>query len=182
MIEDETTDAILDFWFREIGPDRWWERSQDTDDAIVDRFGEIWAEWGSRMPGSFLGSARDALAGVILFDQFPRNMFRGHADAFSTDLLARAIAEGAIDKRLDRSMTLDERTFLYLPFMHSEDMADQDRALLLFTQLGEAQHLRYANEHRDMIARFGRFPHRNAALGRKDRPGEAEAIEEGETW
>ena len=119
---------------------------------------------------------------MILFDQFSRNMFRGHADAFSTDPLARAIADGAIEKGLDAAMTVDERTFLYLPFMHSEDLADQDRSLLLFTKLGIAQHLRYANEHRDMIARFGRFPHRNLVLGRSDRPGEAQAIAEGRDW
>lgn len=182
MTDDETTDAILSFWFEEIGPDRWWERSQETDDAIIDRFRETWEAWRSRTPESFLGSARAALAGVILFDQFSRNMFRGHADAFSTDPLVRAIADGAIDAGLDQAMTVDERAFLYLPFMHSEALADQDRSLLLFTKLGVDQHIRYANEHRDVIVRFGRFPHRNAVLGRADRSGEAEAIAEGQDW
>ena len=178
----EGTHAILDFWFREIGPDRWWTKSDETDAAIVDRFAELWAEWRSRTPDSFLGSAGEAIAGVILFDQFSRNMFRGHADAFSTDPLALAIARGALDRGLDRSMTGDQLSFLYMPFQHSEAMADQDRSLALFTALGNANSLEFAHKHRDMIARYGRFPARNSALGRANRRGEDSAIEMSRDW
>ena len=180
--EAEATEAILAFWFDEIGPDRWWVRSQDTDEQSVERFRALWEEWRSRTPESFLGSAREALAGVILFDQLSRNMFRGHADAFSTDPLALAIAKGALDRGLDKMMSADERSFLYMPFQHSEVLADQDRSVALFTALGNANSLDFAHKHRDMIARYGRFPARNAALGRPDRPGEAAGIEASKGW
>lgn len=178
----EGSDAILHFWFDEIGPDRWWVRSEATDQACAEQFRELWVEWRSRTPGSFLGSAREALAGVVLFDQFPRNMFRGHADAFSTDSLALAIAKGAIDHGFDETLSEDERSFLYMPFQHSEKLADQERSLLLFTALGNANSLDFARKHRDMIAKYGRFPARNAALGRANRAGEEEGIEASKGW
>ena len=178
----EGTTAILGFWFDEIGPERWWTRSEETDAAIVVRFGPLWVEWRSRTPESFLGSADEALAATILFDQFSRNMFRGHADAFSTDPLALAIAKGALDRGLDIGMNADQRSFLYMPFQHSEAMADQQRSVALFTALGNAQSLDFAHKHHDMIARHGRFPARNAALGRADRPDEAAAIEMSRSW
>lgn len=179
---DEATRDILDFWFREIGPERWWERSAETDGAITERFRELWDDWRERTPDSFLGSSDEALAGVILFDQFSRNLFRGHADAFSTDSLALAIAKGALDRGLDKGMTDDGLSFLYMPFQHSEDIADQHRSVLLFTALGNAKSLEFAHKHEEMIAKCGRFPARNAALGRADRPGEAEAIEMSKGW
>jgi uncharacterized protein (DUF924 family) len=116
-----------------------------------------------------------ALAGVILFDQFPRNMFRGHADQFATDHLALAIAKAASDKGFDGELQPKERGFLYMPFQHSEDLADQNRSLLLFTELGDDNQLGYARKHHDVITRFGRFPHRNAILGRTPRPDEIAA-------
>jgi uncharacterized protein (DUF924 family) len=176
------TDEILSYWFDEVGPDRWWRRSDETDATIVSRFHDLWSEWRSRTPESFLGSARDALAGVILFDQFPRNMFRDSAEAFSTDALAIAIAKGAVDKELDNALSQDERSFLYMPFMHSEDLDDQQRSVLLFTALGIQNSLDFAHKHHDIVARFGRFPHRNAVLGRAMRPGEEEAAQEGADW
>lgn len=175
-------DAILAYWFDELGSDRWWTRSDETDETIKERFEPLWHAWRSRTPESFLGTAREALAGVILFDQFPRNIFRGSAEAFSTDPLALAIARGAVDAGLDDALSQDERSFLYMPFMHSEELDDQDRALLLFTALGNQNSLDYAHKHHDVIARFGRFPHRNAVLGRSMRPGEEEAAKEGANW
>jgi uncharacterized protein (DUF924 family) len=114
---------------------------------------------------------------VILFDQFPRNMFRGHADQFSTDPLALAIAKGAVDRDLDEQLEPQERGFLYMPFQHSEELDDQKRSLLLFTRLGNDEQLKYAKLHFDIIERFGRFPHRNEILGRSPRPEEVEAGE-----
>jgi len=178
----EGTDAILHFWFEEIGPDRWWVRSDETDESCIARFRQLWKEWRSRTPESFLGSAREALAGVILIDQFPRNMFRGHADAFSTDPLGLAIAKGAVDRGLDESMTEDERSFVYMPFQHSENLADQERSILLFSALGNANSLDFARKHHDMIAKYGRFPARNAVLGRPDRPGEEAGIAVSKDW
>jgi uncharacterized protein (DUF924 family) len=175
--------AVLDYWFGEIGPTRWWAgRSQAIDDTIRVRFLDLWEEWRGRPADQFLGTAEKALAAIVLFDQFPRNMFRGEARAFATDALALEIAIGAIDKDYEARLTDDERSFLYMPFQHSEDLAMQDRAVALFTALGQPDPIKYANAHRDIIARYGRFPARNAALGRENRPGEAEAIAATAGW
>ena len=176
------TRAILDFWLEEIGPERWWTRSDETDAAIRARFGALWEEWRQRTPESFLGSAEEALAGILLFDQFSRNLHRDSAEAFATDPLALAIARGAVERGLDDQVAAAARAFFYMPFQHSERLADQDRALALFTALGDARSIEFSHKHRDIIARFGRFPHRNTVLGRADRPGEAEAAREGAAW
>ena len=104
---------------------------------------------------------------MILFDQFPRNMFRGHADQYSTDHLALAVAKGAIERGHDDGMAEARRGFLYMPFQHSEELKDQVQSLLLFSALGDSYQLDYARKHHEVIEKFGRFPHRNAALGRK---------------
>jgi uncharacterized protein (DUF924 family) len=157
---------ILDFWFVR-GWDDWWQADPELDAEIRKRFETLWQEQRENVPEHFLGSAEEALAAVLLFDQFPRNMFRGQADQFSTDPLALAIARGAIERGHDDGMTPAQRGFLYMPFEHSEDLRDQRQSLLLFTALGNAEHLRYARLHYEVIERFGRFPHRNAMLGRK---------------
>lgn len=180
MSEDSA--SILDYWLKEIGPAGWWTRSDEADATIRARFHDLWTAWRARTADSFLGSADEALAAVILFDQFPRNMFRGYADAFATDSLALAIARGAIERGYDDALAPDARAFLYMPFMHSEDADDQNRSLALFTALGDDESLDHARQHRDTIVRFGRFPHRNAVLGRHDRPGEAEAAAAGSSW
>ena len=178
----DTTRDILDFWFREIWPDRWWTRSDETDAAVRARFVALWQQWRRRSAECYLGTARDALAAIVLFDQFPRNMFRGNASAFATDAMALEIAGRTVDRGLDQSLTHQERAFLYMPFMHSEEPAVQERSVRLFEQLGEAEQIEYAHKHRDIIARFGRFPARNAALGRPSRPEEAEAIAQSMGW
>jgi uncharacterized protein (DUF924 family) len=157
---------VLDFWFSRSRKD-WWEGSEAQDSEIRDRFGILWARMSRREIAAFVEDARTALAAVILFDQFPRNMFRHHADQFATDHMALAIAKAAVERGYDDGMANDERVFLYMPFQHSEDSKDQVQSLLLFSALGEAEPLRYARMHHDVIERFGRFPHRNAALGRK---------------
>ena len=166
--------AVLDFWFAH-GRDDWWKADPAFDEAIRERFLALWDEEREQTPGHFLADADTALAAVILFDQFPRNMFRGHADQFSTDPLALAIAGGAIERGYDDGMTSDKRGFLYLPFEHSEVLADQRRSLLLFTALGQEEQLHYARKHYQVIEKFGRFPHRNAMLGRKPTALEAAA-------
>ena len=168
------TDEILDFWFG-LKPEQWWTADARLDEAVRDRFRELWEEKRSLPPDSFLGSAREALAAVVLFDQFPRNMFRGHADQFSTDPLALAIARAAVDRGLDEQLTPRERGILYMPFQHSEDLDDQRRSILLFTALGDEYQLGFAQKHHDVIARFGRFPHRNTILGRTPRAEELAA-------
>ena len=124
---------------------------------------------------AFLDDPLTALAAVILFDQFPRNMFRGDAEQFATDHLALAIARAAVDRGFDDQLQSKERGFLYMPFEHSESLADQKRSLQLFTALGDDYLLGFAKKHHDVIERFGRFPHRNAILGRAPRPAEVAA-------
>jgi uncharacterized protein (DUF924 family) len=165
---------VLSFWFG-LRPEQWWRADPALDEDIRERFLELWEAERGRLPEDFLGHARDALAGVILFDQVPRNMWRGHADQFSTDPLALAIAKGAVERGLDGELAPQERGFLYMPFQHSEALADQKRSVALFTALGDAYQLGFAVKHHDVIARFGRFPHRNRVLGRQPRADEAAA-------
>lgn len=167
-------DEVLAFWFG-LSREQWWKSDPTLDAEIRERFAALWETERENVPQAFLGSARDAVAAVILFDQFPRNMLRGHADQFSTDPLALAVARGAVDRGLDEAMSPAERGFLYMPFQHSEDLEDQKRSLALFTALGDDYQLGYAKKHHDVIERFGRFPHRNAILGRPARPAELEA-------
>ena len=169
-------DEVLGFWFG-LAREQWWKADPALDAEIRDRFLELWERQRENLPDAFLGSARDALSADVLFDQMPRNMFRGHADQFSTDPLALAVARGAVGRRLDEAMAVEERAFLYLPFQHSEDIEDQRRSLALFTALGDDYQLGYARKHHDVIARFGRFPHRNPILGRSPRAAEIEAGE-----
>jgi uncharacterized protein (DUF924 family) len=165
---------VLKFWFG-LTYDEWWKGGAEIDHRIKERFLKLWAEKRELPVESFLGDPLTALAGAILFDQLPRNMFRGDSEQFATDTLALAIAKGAVDKDFDDQLQPHERGFLYMPFEHSENLADQNRGVLLFTELGDAKQLDYAKKHRDVIARFGRFPHRNAMLGRAPRPGELAA-------
>lgn len=173
-------DEILSFWFDELDPKDWWAKSDAVDALCESRFLELWEEQKSRTADDFLTAPEMALAAVILFDQFPRNMFRDSADAFSTDHLAQQIAEKAVDLDIDQQLPEQQRAFFYMPFMHAEDIRLQNKSVALFTRLGSNQ--KFANEHRDVIAKFGRFPHRNAVLGRQARPGEQAAIEDGASW
>jgi uncharacterized protein (DUF924 family) len=165
---------VLKFWFG-LEPKQWWNGGPDLDQLVREKFLNLWAEKRQLPVDAFLADPLTAVAAVILFDQFPRNMFRGHADAFSTDHLALAIAKDAVDKGLDEELQKPERKFLYMPFLHSEKLENQDRALLLFTKIADVEQIKYAHHHRDLIARFGRFPHRNAILGRTSGPDEIAA-------
>lgn len=165
---------VLKFWFG-LDDEQWWRTDEALDHQIRQDFLKLWTEKRQLPVDAFLTDPLTALATVILFDQFPRNMFRGHADTYSTDTLALAIAKGAIDKGFDGELPPRERSFLYMPFQHSENLEDQNRGVLLFTALGDPGQLGYAKKHHDVIERFGRFPHRNAILGRAPRPDELAA-------
>jgi uncharacterized protein (DUF924 family) len=166
---------VLKFWFA-LEPSQWWNGGPDLDHRIKQNFLKLWFEKRQLPVEAFLDPLT-AVAAVVLFDQFPRNMFRGHADSYSTDTLALAIAKGAIARGFDNELARDERKFLYMPFQHSENLDDQNRAMLLFTEVGDDEQINYAKRHRDIIERFGRFPHRNAILGRAPRPDEIAAGE-----
>ena len=161
----ETWQALLAFW-REAGPKKWFTKDTAFDEAVHARFLATHEAAASGGLADWETAAEGALALVIALDQFPRNMFRGSARAFATDPLARQATNRAIAKGFDRSVPQDERQFFYLPFEHSELPADQDRSVALFRATGDVELLKWAELHADVIRRFGRFPHRNTALGR----------------
>jgi uncharacterized protein (DUF924 family) len=168
---------ILDFWFNQTAPERWFSSDPEFDALIREKFEATWRS--AREAGAPQGSSMDeSLAVILLFDQFPRNMFRGMARAFATDGLAREVARGAVERGFDLEAPVAIRQFFYLPFVHSESIADQELCLKLTRErLGESHSSHaYAVRHRDVIARFGRFPARNAALGRVSTPEEAEFL------
>jgi uncharacterized protein (DUF924 family) len=167
---------VVAFWFG-LETQQWWKADPELDREVRERFLELWEEQKQRPVDDFLGSAEEALAAVVLFDQFPRNMFRGHADSFATDHLALAIVKRALDLEYDEALTERQRGILYMPFQHSEDLDDQQRSVGLFSALADGNQLDFAKKHHDVIARFGRFPHRNAMLGRAPRPEEIAAGE-----
>lgn len=167
-------DEVASFWFAQP-EERWFKRDADFDREVTERFLPLWEEQRSHAVGAFLGSPTDALGAVILFDQLPRNMFRDDARSFATDPLALAIAGAAIDRDFDGGMSKNERTFLQMPFEHSERIEDQERSVALFAALGDPRLLDFAERHRDIVVRFGRFPHRNAMLGRAPRADEIAA-------
>jgi len=169
---------ILDFW-RGAGPKAWFKADEDFDAVIRHRFetAHLLAS-RSAYPG-WSATPEGALALVLLLDQFPRSLYRGSPHAFATDGLARAIAARAIEVGLDQAIELPLRIFFYMPFEHSEDAADQARSVSLMSAAGIDDYIRYARLHADIIARFGRFPHRNKALGRVSSAAELLYLAEG---
>lgn len=168
---------VLEFWFQELGDAHWFARSNTIDGQIRLRFLELHERLATGC-GRNLTAPRPMLAAVIVLDQFSRNMFRGTPRAFAADAIARGLARQAIDRGHDSAMTRAGRMFLYLPFEHSEDREDQALAVRLIKQLGNKEWTRYAVAHRAIIERFGRFPHRNAILGRPSSADELAALEE----
>ena len=166
MSGDAWIGDVLAFWFEELAPKDWFTKRDATDDLIRARFVGIHADVRARSGVDLASDPDRALAAILVTDQFPRNMFRGTPESFASDALALDIARRVVAHGFDRDFETQRRIFLYLPFEHSEDMADQDEAVRLITALGDAEFTRYAEAHRDVIRRFGRFPHRNAALGR----------------
>jgi len=166
---------VLGFWFADSK--RWWTKDTAFDAEIRDRFLGLHdaVERGARE--EWLETARGALAYVIVLDQFSRNMFRGSARMFEGDERALSAARSAIDRGFDQGLSTDERSFLYMPFMHSEDIADQDRSVQLFAST-VPESLSYAEKHRAVVRRFGRFPHRNALLARASTAEELEFLKQ----
>jgi uncharacterized protein (DUF924 family) len=179
MTKIATPKQVLSFW-KKAGPKRWFKSDSEFDHEISDKFlvTHQAAELGKLASWDEEG-AEGALALVIVLDQFPRNMFRGTARAFATDALALAVAKRAIERGFDRKIKLPEKTFLYLPFEHSENRADQETSLKLFEATKDKELVRWAKLHHDTIQRFGRFPHRNEILGRVSTPEEIAFLDEG---
>ena len=168
---------VLRFW-EEAGPKRWFRRDPEFDAEFRDRFLAAHEAAASGEFEHWLASAEGALALVLLLDQFPRNAFRGSARVYATDAKAREAADVAIRAGFDRMVGEELRQFFYLPFMHSEQLEDLERCVTLNEAVG-GEPLRYAQHHRDIVARFGRFPHRNGVLGRASTPEEEHFLAEG---
>ena len=176
------SEDILHYWFEVLGSKRWFNSNPDIDAEISERFAPLWAGLRHEPAMFFVSGPKEALAAIILFDQFPRNIYRHEPNAFATDALALNIAKLALEAGFDNSLTVQQKHFLYMPYMHSESLEDQDMSVELFDRLGKTEALQFAIMHRNMILRFGRFPHRNEILGRETHPDEIEAIAEGEDW
>lgn len=175
--------ALVDFWFGPPGSTErftrravWFKANLEFDDALRRRFLPLQKRAASGVCADWALEAEPCLALILLLDQLPRNLYRGTAGAFATDAMARDVAQMALSRGFDRSLPASWRQFIYLPFEHSEALADQERSVALFTALARdplfADSLDYARRHRDIVARFGRFPHRNRCLGRESTAAE----------
>jgi len=162
---------VVAFW-REAGPKRWYEKDFAFDQEIRERFLDVHEAAADGKLTAWERNAEGALALLILLDQFPRNMFRNDVRTFATDPMALSIAAGAIVRGFDAQVPAELRGFFYLPFEHSEDLADQERGVAFYKAAGDADGLKWTEIHADIIRRFGRFPHRNAVLGRATTPEE----------
>jgi uncharacterized protein (DUF924 family) len=173
-----SAEDVLAFWLA-AGHERWFEDDAAFDGEIRERFAATYENAAAGLLSDWENSPNSALALVIVLDQFPRNMFRNSARAYAADPLARAVARRAIGSGFDQQTAMPERTFFYLPFEHSEEAADQERSVALMRETGDADSLKWADLHADIIRRFGRFPHRNAVLGRATTPEEQAFLDAG---
>ena len=176
---------VLEFWFGAPGAGRarevWFRKDPAFDEAIRRQFADDVVRAAKGEHDRLMGDAEGALALVLMLDQFPRNLYRGQPKTYAADAKARAVADHAIGRGFDRRLPPVQRQFFYLPFMHSETLADQDRSVELYRQLASADPsqsatIDYAARHREIIRRFGRFPHRNAILGRESTEEEIEFL------
>jgi uncharacterized protein (DUF924 family) len=167
---------ILDFWFSDEVRKLWFNSTPEFDASLRERFLPMWQQASRGELDHWLENTTGCLALVIILDQFPLNMFRSEAQSFATEAQSREVAQLAIDQGFDQGLEAKQRAFLYMPFMHSETLADQQRALELFDQPGLDDNLRFARHHHDIIEKFGRFPHRNEALGRASSAAEIEYL------
>ncbi len=172
-----TPKEILDFWFSQTAKSKWFAKDPAFDSEITQKFLSTY-QLAKQQDLDWPESPESYLALVILFDQFPRNMFRNKPEAYATDSMARDIAKKAIAKGLDSQLSEERRRFFYMPFMHSEELSEQEYAIELFTKLENKKTLNYAIIHKQIIERFGRFPHRNDVLGRQSTEAELEFLKE----
>ena len=176
---DQTARELLDYWLG-LGPEAWYRGGEALDQEIRDRWGALWEKGRTGALIQWRAAPASCLALVILLDQFPRNMFRGDARAFASDARALAVAKTAILHGQDRRVDLPERQFFYTPLMHSEVLSNQDQSVRMYLlNFGREGLLPHAQAHREIIRRFGRFPFRNAALGRESTPEEVAFLAEG---
>ena len=173
-----TPSEIIEFWFA-AGPEQWFTKAPEFDAEIARRFGDATEQAAGGAFDHWCENSDGTLALILLLDQFPRNIHRGSARAFSADGKALAIARTAIERGIDREQPVERRKWLYLPLEHAEDLKAQEECVALFEATGIEADLKWAIDHRDIIARFGRFPHRNAVLGRQSTPEEDQFLADG---
>ena len=173
---------VIKYWFSEKSRQHWFSSTPEIDNEIKQRFEQLWINAASGKLNDWQDSPQGCLALIIILDQFPLNMFRGQAQSFASEAQSREVARLAIDKGFDRDLDPRSRAFLYMPFMHSEVFADQQLALQLFAQPGLEDNLRFARHHHDIVEKFGRFPHRNTALGRESSESEIEYLNSKEAF
>lgn len=167
---------IIDFWFADSTRELWFDSTPEFDADLRERYRQTWEQARRGELDQWLETAEGCVALAIVLDQFPLNMFRGGAESFSTEAQSREVAHVAIERGFDGELETDRKAFLYMPFMHSEAIEDQQLALRLFDQPGLESNLRFARHHHDIVSRFGRFPHRNVALGRDSTEAEIEYL------
>lgn len=171
-----TPQDILDFWYSEEMQGRWFSSTPALDDEIRNKFESLWRKAAAGELDGWQETPEGCLALAIVLDQLPLNMFRGKAESFSTEQQAVKIARHAIEKGYDRRLPAGRLAFLYMPLMHSENLADQDLSVRLFEAAKLESNLRFAQHHRELIRKYGRFPHRNSMLGRQNTPEEIEYL------
>ncbi|PHS21940.1 MAG: hypothetical protein COA84_14370 [Robiginitomaculum sp.] len=170
-------ESVIQYWFDEMKPKYWFVCNAHIDANITARFGTLYEKLAAMKPAVSTAPV-DTLARIIVLDQFPRNMFRNTHRAFATDALALALSKAGLEAGQDKGLTLTQKAFFYMPFMHSENADDQERSLMLFSIPGLEDNYRFAIAHKAVIDRFGRYPHRNAALGRASTAKEEQFLQE----
>lgn len=173
---EQKLNKVLEFWFRELTFGDWFTKSDEMDATIVERFSDLHAAIVAGEYDESRTSGKSILVQVIVLDQFSRNMFRGSSKSFVQDELALSLAQLAIEKGFEADLTPEERMFLYMPFMHSESKEIHKQAVTLFESLSMPSTLEYEHKHKEIIDRFGRYPHRNEVLGRESTPEEVEYL------
>lgn len=171
-------DVVLDFWFQELAPAQWFRKDTALDATIVEHFGALQLAASRSELWLWRRSPLGRLAEVIVLDQFSRHMYRDTPEAFANDTMALALAQEAVAQAADRHLDVAWRPFLYMPYMHSESLAIHEEALRLFDQSGLEENLRIEHRHREILQRFGRYPHRNAILGRESSAEELAFLDE----
>jgi uncharacterized protein (DUF924 family) len=182
VYEGKMPQEIIDFWFSDEVKRLWFNSTRDFDRLLSERFEDTWEQAGRGELDHWMKTAEGCLALVIVLDQFPLNMFRDSAQSYATEARSREVARVALEQDFDKSLTLEQRAFLYMPFMHSEAHSDQQLALRLFAQPGLEGNYRFAQHHHGIIEKFGRFPHRNEALGRTSSEAELEYLNSKEAF
>jgi len=182
VYEGKMPQEIIDFWFSTDVQKLWFNSTADFDQLLRDRFGDTWKQASRGELDHWMQTAEGCLALVIILDQFPLNMFRDSAQSYATEARSREVAQVALEQGFEKSLAPEQRDFLYKPFMHSEALSDQQLALRLYAQPGLEENYRYARHHHGIIEKFGRFPHRNEALGRRSSEAELEYLNSKEAF